>query len=318
MVGALGTAFSFLSFLWPAVLRFTRNIPVCSVQLEAERSEVLLRISIGISICPGSPTFIMSFRGCFQNHHYFSRGLYLSSSKRKVTSFFKWWKGLPRDWISIGISISSVSCSIFKTLPQLGIAFFPKNATCHQTFLEGKMLISCGERWWWTWYANAPNFFLWNFRVFFCICVFVFEHQRLQGICCICCWLLLSSNSFIQFQVYSKTFRKKTQQDVFQYLDDHMKMDRNLVWPSDFIAANHYGTTCTTLLHLWNQAMVALRVHGSAMQYLQKPMSEEMGLVFYPKITFFFFKRSFFVILCESKNQVEMILKYVFRYQPLN
>ena len=65
--------------------------------------------------------------------------------------------------------------------------------------------------------------------------------------------------------------------------------------------------------------MVALRVHGSAMQYLQKPMSEEMGLVFHPKITLFFFQEViFFVILCESKNQVEMILKYVFRYPPLN
>ena len=38
--------------------------------------------------------------------------------------------------------------------------------------------------------------------------------------------------------------------EVFNFLDDHMKMDRNL-------------------------AMVALRVHGSAVQYLQKPMSED-------------------------------------------
>ena len=67
-----------------------------------------------------------------------------------------------------------------------------------------------------------------------------------------CCCLLLSSNSFTQQNVYSK-------QDVFQYLDDHMKMDRNLVRPSDFIAANHYGTSpCTTLLR-WERGHGGLK-----------------------------------------------------------
>ena len=62
--------------------------------------------------------------------------------------------------------------------------------------------------------------------------------------------------------------------------------------------------------------MVALRVHGSAMQYLQKPMSEE-GVCDFIQKSPFFFKKSFFA-LCESKNQVEN-LKYVFsRYHPLN
>lgn len=183
----------------------------------------------------------------------------------------------------------------FQNLPQLGIAFGKKNATCHQKKLEGKMLISCGERWWWTWYANAPNFFLWNFRVFFLHMCFCFRTSKIARHLLYLLLVVVVVNGFIQFQVYSKTFRKKNTTGCVSISrwshEDGSQLGLTLRFISPITTVLPAPPCCGG-----NEAMVALRVHGSAMQYLQKPMSEEMGLVFYPKVTFFFFSRGHFLL----------------------
>ena len=110
------------------------------------------------------------------------------------------------------------------------------------------------------------------------------EHQRLQGICC--CFLLSSMVSS-NFKFIQNISKEKHNRMLFNISMITWRWIATWSDPQIYFAAKSLRYYLHHLAAVGTQAMVALRVHGSAMQYLQKPMSEEGVTFFIQKSPFF-------------------------------